>query len=125
MGLHLTIDGWRKGRNSDGWRNVGWSEEDIEDEGSRTALDLSDSGPEEVEVKARLKSDVIALTTLTHGDQPPLQRVRSDQVCEVLYGFGDASGLAFETTLGKGSEVHYEYGQWLLKTVSKVQIGGN
>ena len=77
-----------------------------------TLMDVEEDGPEEVEVKLRMVSDVATLSTLMSADQPPLRRERSDNVCQVMYGFGDASGSAFGTTLGQETEVFYEYGQW-------------
>lgn len=112
MGLHLTIDGWRQGRDTEGWKKAKWSEGDMVDKNSRVLMDVVDNGPDEVEVKSRMQSDVMALTTLISGDIPPLRRVRSNELCQVLYGFGDTSGSPFGATLGKGTDIFYEYGQW-------------
>ena len=111
MGLHLTIDGWRRGRDLEGWKKHKWNEESREGE-DVTWMEAPDKGPETVEVKPRLRTDVAALETLLKGDKPPLRIIRSDRLCQILYGFGDASGSAFGTTLGKGNEIFYEYGQW-------------
>ena len=113
MGLHLTIDGWRKKRHSDGWRKLRQDPTYDEDDSETTdEFIIMEDGPEEVEIKPRLIGDVNALDILISGDKPPLRRIRSIKVTEVLYGFGDASGSAFGATLGTKSEVFFEYGQW-------------
>ena len=110
MGLHLTIDRWRRGSDVEGWKKHKWNEETL-DEDDGTWMEVLDNGPETVEVKPRLKSDVAALETSLKDNKPPLRRIHSDKLCQVLYGFGDASGSAFGTTLGKGNEIFYGYGQ--------------
>ncbi len=113
MGLHLTIDGWRKKRCKDGWRKSLQDLADGDDDDLEVDhLFILEDGPKDVEIKPRLKADVEALTMLITGDKPPLRRIRANKVTEVLYGFGDASGSAFGTTLGIDGDVYYEYGQW-------------
>ncbi len=113
MGLHLTIDGWQKGRDHEGWRVKEESEmvEEVEIT-NQCGLQCVAEGPEKVEIKARLRLDVEALGVLISGDRPPLRRIRTKNVSHVLYGFGDASGSAFGTTLGLGEKLEFEYGQW-------------
>ena len=113
MGLHLTIDGWRGGRDEDGWRSGGGSFSlGSEGYGIRSELVISDEGPTNVEVKPRLHHDVKALKMLMCSDEPPLRRIRSIKICQVLYGFGDASGSAYGATLSGDEKVFFEYGQW-------------
>lgn len=101
-GLHLTIDGWRDGRDDEGWKLAHW-------EGT------GDERGEPVEVKAvpRLIDDVRALEYLTSGVRPPKRKARMDKSAQVLYGFGDASARGFGATLEYKGETRYEYGQWL------------
>jgi len=47
----------------------------------------------------RFRDDIAALQQLTRFDLPPLRVVRPTQVVQVFYGFGDASGKQFCTTL--------------------------
>ena len=47
----------------------------------------------------RFSDDIAALQQLTRFDLPPLRVVRPTQVVQVFYGFGDASGKQFCTTL--------------------------
>ena len=113
MGLHLTIDGWRPRRHSDGWRkSLGSLMPDDEDLVEEEMETVDDNRPVDVEIKTRSKADVSALSLLITGEKPPLRRIRASKVSEALYGFGDASGSAFGTTLGVHDAVNYEYGQW-------------
>ena len=113
MGLHLTIDGWRKMRYQDGWKKTKQDIMEDEDEMDMPEVyGIAGDGPSEVEIKPRLITDVNALKVLITGDKPPLRNIRSDRVTEVYYGFGDASGSAFGATLGIKTDIWYEYGQW-------------
>ncbi len=47
----------------------------------------------------RFKDNLAALTKLTDFKLPPLRVVRPSQVVQVFYGFGDASGKQFGTTI--------------------------
>jgi len=113
MGLHLTIDGWRNGRDGDGWKIIGHTEI-MASEGYGVKEDAirSDDGPKEVETKPRLRHDIKALTALMKSHRPPLRPVRSKKICQVFYGFGDASGSAYGSTLSENDKVYFEYGQW-------------
>lgn len=92
IGLHLTIDGWRKKRTSEGWRkNTIEALEEDEDTEFNSVFQMDWDGPTEVEIKPRLKADVEALSILMGGDKPPLQKIRADRVTQVMYDFGDAS----------------------------------
>lgn len=100
-GLHLTIDGWREGRDEEGWRLLGW-ENTGENEGA----------PEWVEAVPRLRGDIEALVELTCAPLPPMRQIRMGKQGRAIYGFGDASGRGFGTTISQGMGVEYEYGQW-------------
>jgi len=45
-------------------------------------------------------------------DVPPLRLVRPSRTATAIYGFGDASGAGFGTTLLIGGTLHYRHGQW-------------
>ena len=124
MGFHLTIDGWRPGRNREGWKciyNKYFSEDDIrndecfEEEYLDNDIIEESKGPMEVEVKNRLKDDVDALLDLMNSEMPPLRKVRTKHTHYVYYGFGDASGSAYGVTLSAGKMLQYQYGQWCMK----------
>ena len=52
MGIHLTIDGWRKGRETSGWRKKLEVEGDIYHIDNDS--DIVDDGPIDVDIKPRL-----------------------------------------------------------------------
>jgi len=111
MGFHLTIDGWRKNCDREGWRIGNWvpEEDGLVD---KSQVVEKDNGPSEVEARPRLKMDLEALNMLMSPTHPPLRTIRSSRVCEVYYGFGDASGSAFGATFGGKGSTYFEYGQW-------------
>jgi len=74
-GIHLTIVGWRQGRDDEGWKQlapVDWK-----------LHDMNEKAPEKVCAVPRLENDIAALLTLTEAKEPPERR------CEVkrLYIF--------------------------------------
>jgi hypothetical protein len=122
-GLHLTIDGWREGRDADGWRtrgveigvhaNLGRGN-GLDERGlyGRGACCYRADAPEYVQSMPRLKEDIEALERLTSDDLPPALAVRCRGVAAVFYGFGDASGKAFGSTFQVDDFIRYRYGQW-------------
>jgi hypothetical protein len=111
-GLHLTIDGWRANRDTDGWR---LRDRDVEaeldtGEGGRFGSDTRE--PTFVRAVRRLKDDIRALQNLTSANSPPIIPVRCASTGAVYYGFGDASGKAFGSTFQFGGDIVYRYGQW-------------
>jgi hypothetical protein len=52
------------------------------------------------------------LSRLTNFAEPPLRKIRCSKTASAHYGFGDASGRGFGSTLKIGNRIHYEYGQW-------------
>ncbi|CAJ1954083.1 unnamed protein product [Cylindrotheca closterium] len=113
-GIHLTLDGWRPGRDEEGWKLMGYR-------GATPAPTYKDT-PEYVKAVPRLKDDLAALTLLTASEPPLIRRVRSNWVVTVYYGFGDASAIGFCSTFQKfskqsdtftaGDKIHYQYGHW-------------
>jgi hypothetical protein len=115
IGVHMTIDSWREGRDSEGWRLPvpSWRELDKPDEDwAEDEEKPSSEVPLTVEAVPRLKHDVDALLRLLKPEKPPLKRVRAKATAKVYYGFGDASGCGFGATIQIGDEIIYEYGQW-------------
>lgn len=97
-GLHLTIDGWRDNRDDDGWRmataysrgkNFGENQEE------RLPRDF----PETVVPVPRLLGDLKALAELTKEPLAPIVLVQSKNIFIVRYGFGDASGGGFGSSI--------------------------
>jgi hypothetical protein len=69
----------------------------------------------------RLFDDVNALTSLMRSELPPLRVVRPTRAVQVLYGFGDASGKQYATTVteapatgvgGSPQGIRYRMGLW-------------
>jgi hypothetical protein len=70
------------------------------------------SHPTSVKAVPRLKDDLRALKTLTESETPPLRLVRPSTVRSVRYGFGDASGAGFGSTLSAPGAILYRHGIW-------------
>ena len=138
-GLHLTIDGWRPGRDEQGWRT---KKSKIARELGNAAMGdpINRSGgtvmiwkgpedgwveedlraPEFVRVLPQLKTDAQVLKTLILDlEEAPHRVVRGGHVMEVFYGFGDASKPGFGATFVKGEQVHYRYGQWCTEVMEE------
>ena len=114
-GIHLTLDGWRSGRDSEGWR-LPISHLKRESDGLEPESRKEVNPPTTVPAKPRLFEDVKALLTLCDSEKPPWRRARPRKAATVFYGFGDASGAAFGATLQRGAQqgasVIFQYGQW-------------
>lgn len=120
-GMHLTIDGWRKDRDMDGYRKFVNEAAIKEAEKAMAAgreVDLSSfcmdedkEAPEFVEVKSRMISDVAALMKLTEGEAPAVQECRAIELF-VAYLMGDASGDGFGNGIWDQNGVEYEAGNW-------------
>jgi hypothetical protein len=120
MGLHLTIDGWRKNRDGGGWRltmrELRYRTEVAGELGSEEEVADGDAPPV-VSEAPRLRADMHALLSLMSSSTPVLRRVRCKKATNAYYGFGDASGLGFGATIQIGDEVWYEYGQWSTEVI--------
>jgi hypothetical protein len=60
----------------------------------------------------RFKDDVFALSELLSAEKPPLVSVRSNVVYKIFYGFGDASGKGFGSTVLSKNRIKYRIGLW-------------
>jgi hypothetical protein len=61
----------------------------------------------------RLGSDIKALMELTRFVDPPRRRVQMKNKMRVMYGFGDASGLGFGSTIRKSNgDIVWKSGVW-------------
>jgi hypothetical protein len=122
-GFHLTIEMWRGNRDEDGWKLSSkalslQTDRDIhlgpidDDEAElaylmRRKVETTLRAPKDgkTPIAPRLLHDLRALKSLTSSPLPPLRIVRPAQVVQVLYGFGDASGKGFGSTV-QGFPVH-------------------
>jgi len=46
------------------------------------------------------------------ADEPPIRIVRSRKIAVAIYGFGDASGAGFGSSIAIGKVIHYRQGLW-------------
>ena len=115
-GFHLTLDGWRPHRDDDGWKftlaeirrqieNLDW--DDVEEDSSEGKLP-----PVEVKAANRLLDDVETLIEMTSGEMPPLRVVRSNVIAVAHYGFGDASGSGFGSSIEGPNGLKFRHGLW-------------
>ena len=116
-GLHLTIDGWRKNRDKEGWpqKVQAWewnSEEWIDVQPSAIQGATLEEAPETVTAVSRLTSDLAALKHLTSGEEPATQKCRSREKFTALYLMGDASGQGFGSGLWDKTGLWYDAANW-------------
>jgi len=115
-GFHLTLDGWRPNRDDDGWKftlaeirrqmdGLDW----VDDEEDEEADCLP---PIEVKASNRLLDDVNTLIEMTSGADPPIRIVRSKVIAVACYGFGDASGSGFGSSIAGPHGLLFRHGLW-------------
>ena len=107
-GFHLTIDGWRRDRDNEGWKDTNFVyHPDIP---AQSTVDY----PAFVIPARRFLDDLCTLAQLTSFIEPPILKVRSKDLIIVKYTFGDASGSGFATsTITAGEEdLSVLYGTW-------------
>ena len=118
-GLHLTIDSWRPLRGRDGWKLPrdewdSWYDfmlsEKMEGLSDSSSGINSSSHPEVVTAVPRLFDDVAALMTFFQPDHPPEVKVRLAKCLYVVYGFGDASGGGFGSSIQVRNGISYRMG---------------
>ena len=101
-GLHLTVDSWREGRDDEGWRMARCEiEAMLASRGDEAAdlIQLEPKAPDRVFPVPRLERDLLSLEALMEGDQPAERVIRAKTTVHVVYGFGDASGTGFGSSL--------------------------
>jgi hypothetical protein len=101
-GIHLTLDSWRPGRDQEGWKILNAIHHFKE---AGPVFDEDTHAPEYVQGVPRLKGDLQALAQLFSTLHPPRRVIRSSMVLMALYGFGDASGEGFGSTLSTPSGI--------------------
>ena len=138
-GFHLTIEMWRGNRDAEGWKlpskqlqalvtadNHLGPIDDEEAEMSylmqtkvKPTLRAPSNGS--TPIVPRLLDDLKALHSLTRSSLPPLRVVRPTKIVQVLYGFGDASGTGFGSTVqgfpthslsAPSGQLNYRVGVW-------------
>jgi len=110
-GIHLTLDSWRTGRDSEGWRMT--MSELHHHFGESDIVDNAPSGaPEYVYPATRLEADITTLLIMTSDSTPPKRFVRSKVILSACYGFGDASGSGFGSAVQGPGGLWYRHGIW-------------
>eukprot|EP00978_Attheya_sp_CCMP212_P016480 scaffold43205_cov34-Attheya_sp.AAC.2 len=119
-GIHLLLDSWRDNRNDEGWKLTSAEMRAAVEDGRFESVEhrVPDDLPKRVFEKdaPRVKGDVETLCRLTESPEPepPRRLIRSDnKVAMVRYGFGDASGAGFGSSLLVGNQLHYRTGTWI------------
>jgi len=107
-GIHLTLDSWRAGRDSEGWRIQAQVAARFEVDPPPQAT----APPTVVTAVPRLAQDLSSLLSLMSSEEPPQRVVRSKSIMVAIYGFGDASGAGFGSTILGPDGIHYRHGIW-------------
>ena len=118
-GLHLTIDGWREDRDEEGWK---MATRHITQKAGDTKIVKAENPyeyPEKVKPAPRLRDDVKALMNITKFEKPPIVIKNTPKLYIARYGFGDASGGGFGTTLEEEGNIKVYAGTWNEKGSSK------
>jgi len=127
-GIHLTIDGWREGRDCEGFKkkkgpkprgkpNVRWEWEgerwiDLDEDHLVGAMMDSPEAPDQVAGVPRLPSDIRALQRLLRGNEPARSRARAKDTLTVTYLMGDASGRGFGSAIWGTDGILWESGNY-------------
>jgi hypothetical protein len=114
MGLHMSIDGWRPGRDEESWKLIQAKVEarrDSDEEGDDEGITPLGTDLPPGQVKA-IPIDLKVMTELTVAEDPPLRRVRAKRKVNILYCCGDASGSGFGWCIDFGDGVQYDLGEW-------------
>lgn len=119
-GIHHTLDKWRGGRDDDGWKlteaelQAALAEDTtpIESPGPGKQSARGCSPPPRVKPVKRLEKDLQGIEQLTEPELPPFQPIRSKHIYVAKYGFVDASGSGFGSSLGLCEGVRVRHGIW-------------
>ena len=131
-GCHLSLETWRGGRDSEGWklpkqRESVTKEEDAEATTSSlddlkvdlitrslTGRDGPNDGPASGVTQAapRFQQDLDTILHLAEGDTPRMRCVQNKHTLTAYYGFWDASSAGFGSTLARPDGLYGRFGIW-------------
>jgi hypothetical protein len=134
-GFHLSLETWRGGRDSEGWKLPQHGDLESKDEGllvtqdtttslddlkvdlftrSMTSRDGHNDSPASGVTQAapRFLQDLKAILHLAAGDTPRSRCVRSTNTLTAYYGFGDASSGGFGSTVARPDGLYGRFGLW-------------
>jgi hypothetical protein len=110
--IHLTLDSWQPHQDSDGWKFASTDPGRALIEYHNNLSPFPAGAPRYVIPVPQLLADIEALVILFQPSTPPLWHARPSSSAVVLYGFGNASGSSFGTSLLINDTLHYRHGQW-------------
>ena len=122
-GFHLTLAAHLPNRNSEGWKIselewIGYIEDRVEkgvytrQEGDELVMVEDTSPPHMVKPVPRFITCLKVLALFLKEDTPPIVNVRSTSCLVIVYGFMDASGSGFGSTLLVKGNIKYRIGTW-------------
>jgi len=108
-GLHLTLDGWREGRDDEGWKDLVWYKFHRTDR----PKSHQETAPTCVACVDRLKTDLDVLLDFFDDDTPYALPLRPTSY-GTMYIVGDASGTGFGNTAwsAEDEEIAAQFGGW-------------
>ena len=111
-GIHLTLDGWRRNRDDDGWkdvtRHVASKYNDLTEDHIQDAHEY----PDVVSPVPCLIDDLKALVELTESDTALVLLVQSNRLYIIQYRFADASGGGFGSSVFTPNGLEVIHGTW-------------
>ena len=111
-GLHKTIDSWRPFRDKDGWKLMQSIIDAKLDDGYLPGPSSHLPPSKYIKPLPRLKTDFERLRELTKPEAPPKVIRRRLSTATAIYGFGDASGKGFGSSIEIRGHAHSEFGEW-------------
>ena len=124
-GFYLSLNSWRDGRDRDGWKipeksyklflELGRRNEECDNYSDMDVFTSKDEtqAPEMVQAQGLMQEHLHVLVDMFSAEEPVLRLARGASILEVLYVFGDASGLGFGSSwLSDKKEVKYRFGVW-------------
>ncbi len=118
-GFHLTTDGWRDGRDAEGWKLLkrkhegGGYWDTARDQWVSIHHPEAAFLPSRVHPAPRLLSDLKCLTQLLSSPTPPIRYIHPRSMKIAIYGFVDASGAGFGSSFElPNKRILYHHGLW-------------
>ena len=122
-GFHLSLEMWRGGRDTEGWKLRVAAGQDCPQRNSNDPEDghlledkgvVRERGPASglTPVVPRFRTDLEALMFLTTSVTPAKRVIRRREIITVVYGFGDASSGGFGASLDLPQGIRGRFGVW-------------
>ena len=111
-GIHQTLDSWRDFRDDDGWRLTMTEIKEACDNDNEMKYLYPKNAPKHVLPSTRLEDDLNCLLDIFKGEYPVVRHVRTSLILVAYYGFGDASGSGFGTSIQHKNGLKVRHGLW-------------